>query len=119
MLEFPPLAHISRSHLTCEMGWPSAASNRLPRIAARFNFRARLDLKVLLPLGSEAGNYEVEISTELGKLLVSATVQAVIRKDGVTALKVKFDISKLAPRSYVPGIGQVGEEENYYPVLVK
>jgi hypothetical protein len=81
--------------------------------------RGRLDLTMLLPVGSEAGNYEVRVSTEFGSYLVSATGPAMIRKDGVTVLKVKLDTSKLAPGSYVLGIGEVGTEAYSYPLEVK
>jgi hypothetical protein len=81
--------------------------------------RGRLDLTVLLPLRSEAGNYSLQISTELGEQIVTATGPAVIRKDGVTVLKVKLDISKLGTGSYVLGIGQHGVEPTEYPLVVK
>jgi hypothetical protein len=81
--------------------------------------RGRLDLTVLLPVGSEAGNYKLQIATELGKPLVNATGTAVIRKDGVTALKVKLDLSSLKPGDYVLGIGQVEVEPHAYPLETK
>ncbi len=67
--------------------------------------RERLDMTTLLPLGSEAGNYTVQASTELRQQLVTATGPAVIRKDGVAALKVKPDASKLKRAMYVLSIG--------------
>ena len=81
--------------------------------------RERLGMTIWLPVGSEAGNYAVQVSTELGKTLVAATGPAVIRRDGVTALKVKLDISKLNPGSYVLSIGQPGAAANGFPLLVK
>jgi hypothetical protein len=81
--------------------------------------RARIDLTVLLPVGSEAGNYEVQVSTDLGKRLVTGTGPAVIRSDGVTVLRVKIDDSNLKPGTYVLGIGEIGSEANKYPLEVK
>jgi hypothetical protein len=81
--------------------------------------RERLDMMIWLPVGSEAGNYDVQVMTELGKSLVTATGPAVIRKDGVTALKVKLDITKLNPGSYVLSVGRPGAAANSYPLLVK
>jgi hypothetical protein len=81
--------------------------------------RGRLDLTVSLPLGSEAGNYVVQISTELGKTLVTATGTAAVRKDGVTALKVRLDDSKLTAGAYVLGIGKIGREPRAYPLEIR
>lgn len=81
--------------------------------------RERLDLTIWLPIGSESGNYTVQVSSELGQQLVTATGPAVIRKEGVTALKVKLDVSKLNPGSYVLSIGHPGEQPNSYPLIVK
>ncbi len=81
--------------------------------------RGRLDLTVLLPLGSEAGNYGVLVATKSGKLLLEAKGPAVIRKDGVTVLKVTLDDSTLKPGSYILGIGEIGWEPYTYPSEVK
>ena len=78
--------------------------------------RERLDMTTLLPLGSEAGNYTVQASTELRQQLVTATGPAVIRKDGVAALKVKPDASKLKPGMYALSIGGIGSEPHAYPL---
>jgi hypothetical protein len=80
--------------------------------------RERLDLTIFLPVGSESGRYEVQVSPKLGKTLITATGPALIQ-NGITALKVKLDVSRLNPGSYVLGIGQPGEATNFYPLLVK
>lgn len=76
-------------------------------------------MTILLPVGSEAGNYDIQVLTELGKSLVTATGPAVIRKDGVTSLKVRLDLSKLNPGNYVLSTEQRGEEPNSYPLALK
>ncbi len=81
--------------------------------------RGRLDLTVLLPLGSEAGNYGVLVATKSRKLLLEAKGPAVIRRDGVTVLKVRLDDSKLKPGSYTLGIGEIGSEPYSYPLDVR
>jgi len=81
--------------------------------------RARLELTILLPAGSEVGNYTVQISTELVKTLVTATGAAVVRKDGVTVLKVKLDDSELTPGPYVLEYGKIGSEPRTYPLEVR
>jgi hypothetical protein len=81
--------------------------------------RGRLDLTVLLPVGSKAGNYTVQVSTELGRQLVTATGPTVIRKDGVRVLRVKVDDSNLKPGAYVLSIGEIGSEPHTYPLILK
>ncbi|TAM79768.1 MAG: hypothetical protein EPN47_18410 [Acidobacteria bacterium] len=80
--------------------------------------RGRLDLTIFLPVGSEAGEYEVQVSAKLGEAVVTATGSAVIQ-NGITVLKVKLDTSRLNPGNYVLGIRQPGEATNFYPLLVK
>lgn len=80
--------------------------------------RGRLDLKIFLPVGSEAGKYEVHVSSKLGKTVVTATGSAVIQ-NGITVLKVNLDTFRLNPGNYLLGIGQPGEATDFYPLLVK
>jgi hypothetical protein len=80
--------------------------------------RGSLDLKIFLPVGSEAGKYEVRVSPRLGKTVVTATGSAVIHS-GITVLKVKLDTLRLNSGNYVLGIGQPGEATNFYPLLVR
>lgn len=80
--------------------------------------RGRLDLRIFLPVGSESGKYEVQVSPKMGKPLVTATGYAVIQ-NGITVLKVKLDTLRLNPGNYVLRIGQPGEATNFYPLLVK
>jgi len=81
--------------------------------------RAQLGLTIILPAGSKPGNYEVQISTELGQRLAAAKGGATLRKDGGAALKVKLDTSKLGKGGYVPGIGKIGNEPYTYPLEVR
>lgn len=80
--------------------------------------RGRLDLTISLPSGSPAGGYEVRVSTESGKLLISATGNAAI-ENGITVLKVRVDFSKIGPGNYLLGIGQLGMERRSYPLVMK
>jgi hypothetical protein len=79
--------------------------------------RGRLDLTLLLPNGSGPGDYEVVVSTELEKPLVSATGVAVNRT-GVTTLNVKLGTAKLDPGTYLLAIEQ-GRALKEYPLLLK
>jgi hypothetical protein len=80
--------------------------------------RGRLDLTILLPKGSEPGNYELQVSTELEKPLVTKTGMAV-EQNGITALKVKVDVSNLSPGGYLLAIGGASGERREYPLVVK
>lgn len=79
--------------------------------------RGRLDLTILLPLFSEPGNYQVQVSTKSEKPLASATGTAVIQ-NGTTVLKVKLDVSSVNPGSYLLRIAQP-DIERFYPLVVK
>jgi len=78
----------------------------------------RLDLTILLPKGSGPGSYEVRVSTELEKPLMTTTGMAV-NENGITALKVKLDVSNLSPGGYVLAIGGASVEQREYPLVVK
>ena len=80
--------------------------------------RGRLDLSVLLPKGSGPGNYEVQVSTELEKPLITTTGVAV-NHNGITALRAKLDVSNLSPGGYVLAIGGAARERREYPLVVK
>ncbi|MHB8412581.1 MAG: hypothetical protein ACYDDI_11640 [Candidatus Acidiferrales bacterium] len=80
--------------------------------------RGRLDLTLLLPKSDGPGNYEVRVSTELEKPLVTTTGIAV-NQNGIPALKVKLDVSNLSSGGYLLVIGRAGVEQREYPLVVK
>jgi hypothetical protein len=80
--------------------------------------RGRLDLTVLLAKGSRPGNYEVRVSTELEGPIVRVTDTAAM-ENGNAALNVRVDLSRLAPGTYLLAIGQVGREQDEYPLVLK
>jgi len=80
--------------------------------------RGRLDLTLVLGKGSRPGNYEVRVSTELERPIMSVTGTAAM-ENGNAALNVKLDLSRLAPSAYVLAIGQAGAERNEYPLVLK
>ena len=80
--------------------------------------RGRLDLTVLLAKGSRPGNYEVRVSTELERPIMSVAGTAAM-ENGNAALKVKLDLSRLAANTYLLAIGQAGAERNEYPLVLK
>jgi len=74
--------------------------------------RGRLDVRILLPKGSGPGNYEVQISTELEKSLITTTGMAV-DQNGITTLRAKLDISNRVQGVMCSRlVEQDGSEEN-------
>jgi len=65
--------------------------------------RGRLTLTILLPFGSDAGHYDVQIFKEIGRPLIASSGNAVIG-NGVTNLNLSVDTSSLPPGSYLLGI---------------
>jgi hypothetical protein len=80
--------------------------------------RARLDLKIFLPVGSPPGRYEVQVSTESGRPVINAVGDAGI-ENGITVAKVRVDLSKIESGDYVFSIGKLGMERRSYPLAVK
>jgi hypothetical protein len=80
--------------------------------------RGRLDLTLLLPKGSEPGNYNVGISTEAERS-VTTTIGVTVNQNGITALNVKLDTAKLNSGTYLLAIGQEHGERRKYPLVVK
>lgn len=80
--------------------------------------RGRLDLTLLLGKGNRPGNYEILVSTEVERPIVSVAATATM-ENGSAALNVKLDLSRLAPGPYLLEIGQTGAERNEYPLVLK
>lgn len=80
--------------------------------------RGRLDLTISLPLGSPAGSYEVLVSTELGKPLISAVGKAVIENE-IAVMTARIDLSRIISGNYVLSIGRLGMERRSYPLVIK
>jgi hypothetical protein len=80
--------------------------------------RGRLDLTLLLPKGSEPGNYTVGISTEVERSVMTAMGVA-MNQNGITALNVKLDTAKLNSGTYLLAIGPERGEQREYPLVVK
>jgi len=74
-------------------------------------------LRILLPLGSGEGLYEVRIVTLLGKSLATASGMASV-KNSVTTLQVVMNLSSISPGTDVLKIRKEGQEWNSYPLAV-
>jgi hypothetical protein len=80
--------------------------------------RQRLDLSILLPVGSETGTYEVQILREVDQPLVSATATAE-RQNGDSIVRFRTDLSKLPEGKYLLGLRQPPWDWSYNPILLK
>ncbi|HEV2313701.1 MAG TPA: hypothetical protein VGR94_00210 [Candidatus Acidoferrales bacterium] len=80
--------------------------------------RGRLDLTLVLPKGSEPGNYKVGLSTELERPLMTITGTAV-KQNGSEVLNVRLDLSRLGPGTYLLTIGPPSGEQREYPLVTK
>ncbi len=65
--------------------------------------RGQLSLVVLLPFGSEDGDYEVEVLRQVDHPLASGRGKATI-KDGITTLRASVDTTHLEPGNYLLGL---------------
>jgi hypothetical protein len=79
--------------------------------------RGRLDVTMLLSVGSKLGNYEVQVSREPQKPLITASGVAV-NQNGISMLTVKLDLSKLSPGTYILAIDGVDAGRREYPLDV-
>jgi hypothetical protein len=78
----------------------------------------RLDLRIFLPIGSEAGPYEVHLLKKIDEPILSATGDATIEQ-GVTILRARIDLSGQAAGNYLIGLRQPPSEWTYYPVSIQ
>jgi hypothetical protein len=80
--------------------------------------RSRVKLTLLLPVGYDAGNYELQVlDAQLGSRATAAG-RAEIR-DFVTTLEAAIDLGSLPPGSYQLAIRREGEDWRLFPAEVK
>ena len=80
--------------------------------------RGHLALSIYLPIGTEPGEFEVEIIQKPESPVLTASGSATLR-DHITVLEVKLDLAGLAPGLYLLAIREKGWSWNYYPVILK
>lgn len=80
--------------------------------------RNRLNITVYLPLGSPAGEYELEIVRASGESVWRAQARATI-KDGLTSIPVNGDLRSLSAGEYRFRFRRLGETWHEKTVLVK
>jgi hypothetical protein len=79
--------------------------------------RQPLDLRVYLPIGSEPGEYELQIAREAEAAILSARGTARLEDRNVT-LRIPVDLRELAPGRYLLGIRKGNFRWMYYPVTL-
>jgi hypothetical protein len=80
--------------------------------------RGRLNLTLLLPVGSEPGEYDVQILDSDLASRASARGRAEIR-EFITTLNATLDAASLAPGAYQLAVRRQGEDWRLFPVAVK
>jgi hypothetical protein len=80
--------------------------------------RGRLDLTVLLPVGSEPGGYEVQILDSELRSRAGASGSAEIR-NYITTLRTTLDINELPAGSYQLAVRRQGEEWQMFPARLQ
>lgn len=74
----------------------------IPNLPELFRVPARsVNLRMMLPLGSEDGEYELRIQPAGGRKAVKAAYGNAATTKGDTILNVKLDLSNLSPGSYM------------------
>ena len=80
--------------------------------------RGHLALSIYLPIGTEPGEFEVDIIQKPDSPLLTASGSANLR-DHITVLEVKLDLTGLAPGLYLLAIREKGWSWNYYPAILR
>jgi hypothetical protein len=80
--------------------------------------RRASSLTILLPVGSEAGAYEIRVITRSEKSVLEANGTAELQ-NGITRLQVATRLRSLNSGSYVLQIRGAGLEWNSYPLLLR
>jgi hypothetical protein len=78
----------------------------------------RLDLTILLPVGSEPGPYEIQFLKDIDKPLLNALGGATV-ENGTTVVRTKLDLSRKNPGSYLIGLRQPPSDWTFYPVTIE
>ena len=80
--------------------------------------RGRLNLTMLLPVGSEPGEYDVQILDSDLTSRASSRGRAEIR-EFITTLNASLDVASLPPGAYQLAVRRQGEDWRLFPVAVK
>ena len=79
--------------------------------------RARLNLAIRQPIGTDSGEFQVAISNG-SRVLVQATGPGKL-KNGITTVRVQLDCSNLRPGKYTLAIRRNDQSWEEYPVIMR
>lgn len=80
--------------------------------------RARVDATIVLPLGAEAGTYNVQLRDPELSIRGQATGEAALA-DSVTSMRARLDISAVPAGSYRLEVRRIDGEWQHFPATVK
>jgi hypothetical protein len=115
------MASIPVTIATLDLGEISPTRSTEPRGSAEqapHLQKAYLDLTILLPLGTEDGEYAIELRNQAGDALTRSTGKA--RWDGTAeTLATKLDLRALAVGRYTVALREAGSSWRTYPVILE
>lgn len=94
------------------------AEGQRPRTQPHILPAKRLDLTILMPVGSEPGPYEVQFLKDVDKPLLNASGGGTV-ENGISIVRTKLDLSHKNPGSYLIGLRQRPSDWTFYPVAVR
>src|SRR5579883_1194240 len=104
------LDYSNESVTRSEAGEPERPTGTLPR--------KKLDLMILLPVGSEPGAYELRLVGSTGQVLVHRSMNGRM-EDFELRLRTNLDLRSLSRGSYLLEIRRPGEDWDRHPVLIR
>jgi hypothetical protein len=78
----------------------------------------RLDVSILLPIGSEPGRYDVQLLKKIDEPLLTVSGEATV-EHGTTILRARLDLTSQAAGSFLVGLRQPPSDWTYYPVSIQ
>jgi hypothetical protein len=93
-----------------EAGGPARPTTTLPR--------KRLDIVILLPVGSEPGSYELRLVGTDGQVLVGKSLMGEM-ENFVLRVRTNLDFRSLSRGSYLLELRRTGEDWDAHPVLIR
>ena len=76
-----------------------------------------LDLSVYLPIGSEAGQYEIQIAREAQTPLVTTSGSATL-ENRIVVMRSRADLTELPPGGYLLGVRKGEFRWRYYTIVL-
>ncbi len=78
----------------------------------------RLNLTILLPIGSEPGPYDIQLLKDIEEPLLSISADAFL-ENGIAVVRAKIDLSREIPGNFLIGLREASSDWTYYPVMIQ